>query len=137
MLAVVACGLLGGPAGAQERLDMRLADAGFVMRPANTPDKMARLRLIPPHKFVGRTKRGGLRYYLYADPVGCRCVFVGDQRAMQAYRDMTAPPPSGLPGVPDSSGRNAETLSQNALVEDMNSDLDSAMPDNDFLDFLH
>jgi hypothetical protein len=45
---------------------MRLEDMGFIMRPANTPEQMGRLRPLPARKFVARTKDGN-RYYLYAD----------------------------------------------------------------------
>jgi hypothetical protein len=50
--------------------DMKLEDAGFKMREANTPQKMARLNSIPPYKFVPHRKNG-VRYYVYADPT-CR-----------------------------------------------------------------
>ena len=115
---------------------MRLANAGFVMRPANTPEKMARLKLLPPRKFVARTKAGGVRYFLYADPDYCKCVLVGDQRAMQTYRDMVSPP-RGLPGLPDTSGPSARAGAEHAMIEEMKTDLSSAIPDRDFLDFLH
>jgi hypothetical protein len=134
---MVVCGFAAEPALAQERTDMRLANAGFVMRAANTPEKMARLRHLPPHRIVARTKTGGVRYFLYADPDYCKCLMVGDQRAMQAYRDMVSPPPTGLPGLPDVPGRTAHAGAEHALIEEMNSDLNSAIPDYDFLDFLH
>lgn len=38
------------PALAQLPTDMKLEDAGFMMREANTPQKMARLEGIPPRK---------------------------------------------------------------------------------------
>jgi len=136
ILMLVACGLAGEPALAQERTDMRLANAGFVMRPANTPEKMARLRHLPPHKLVARTRPDGVRYFLYADPDYCKCVMVGDQRAMRTYQDMVSPPP-GLPGVPGSSGASAGATAMRALIEEMNSDLSSGIQDRDFLDFLH
>lgn len=136
ILVLVACGLAAEPALAQQRTDMRLADAGFVMRPANTPEKLARLKHLPPHKLVARTKPDGVRYFLYADPDYCKCVMVGDQRAMRTYADMVSPPP-GLPGVPNSSGPSAGATATHALIEEMNSDLSSAIQDRDFLDFLH
>jgi hypothetical protein len=79
----------GAEAG-QESMDMKLEDMGFIMRPANTPEQMARLRLLPSRKFVARTNGGG-RYYLYADPDYCRCVFVGNETAMKNYQALNAP----------------------------------------------
>ena len=96
--------LASAPAAAQSSnlaIGMKLEDAGFKMREANTPEKMARLRSIPPHVFVPHRKNG-VRYYVYADPTSCRCAFVGDETAMKTYRDMVAPPGRGfLPGVGD------------------------------------
>src|ERR1043165_6060176 len=89
-LALVAAGLLGDPAQAQEAIDMKLVDAGFVMRSVDTPQKMERARLLPRRTIVSRTKNG-VRYYLYADVEYCKCFLVGDQRALQAYRDMALP----------------------------------------------
>ena len=87
-------GLFGGPAAAQEALDMRLANAGFVMRVAKTAPEMERLKKLPARKMVARTI-DGKRFYLYADPATCQCVMVGDQRALQTFRDMRAAGPSG------------------------------------------
>ena len=84
--ALLAAMLFGGPVAAgQEGTDMKLEDMGFIMRPATTPAQMERLRLLPPRKFVRRTK-GDRRYYLYADPDFCQCVFVGNELAMKNYQ---------------------------------------------------
>jgi hypothetical protein len=77
------------PALAQLSADMKLEDAGFTMREANTPEKLARLKRIPPRTLVPHRKNGQL-YYVYADPDYCKCAFVGNQASMQAYRDMVA-----------------------------------------------
>ena len=84
-----ALALVALPALAQLATDMKLEDAGFKMREANDPQKMARLRSIPPRIFVPHRKNGQL-YYVYSDPDYCKCAFVGDAIAMQAYRDMVA-----------------------------------------------
>jgi hypothetical protein len=119
LLTVFAFGFFGEPAAAsQEATDMRLADAGFVMRPANTPEKLKQLRLLPPRKIV-RRKAGDGHYYLYADPDYCKCVLAGDERAMQTYRDMQKPPP-GLPTVSvQPSGRSPESM----IIQDMDDDI--------------
>ena len=100
--ALLVAVLLVEPAVAgQEGLDMKLADMGFIMRPASTPTQMQRLRLLPARKFVARIK-AGRRYYLYADPDYCQCVFVGNELAMRNYRALLSPaaaPP--MPTGPD------------------------------------
>jgi hypothetical protein len=116
------------PAAAQLAADMRLEDAGFVMRRADTPDKIARLRLIPPRQFVSRTGKRG-RYYLWADPDTCRCVFVGDGRALQSFKDMR----KGLPQPDSVSPRGIDP--ENMIIHDMDEDAGINVPDGDVLDY--
>jgi hypothetical protein len=85
-IALAACTAGVGAAVAQQAAPNNLfTAAGFVVQHADTPEKHAILRRLPPDKLVTRT-RGGKRYYLYADPTICRCVYVGTPRAYQAYR---------------------------------------------------
>lgn len=71
---VLALGVFADPAAsAQEGTDMKLEDAGFKMRVADTVEKMKHARMIPPRKFIARTK-DGKRYYVYSDPDFCKCV---------------------------------------------------------------
>ena len=44
-----------------------LAAAGFMVRPANTPERIAMLNRLPPHQFVQRVNRDAV-HYVYADP---------------------------------------------------------------------
>ena len=93
--------LSGAADAGQEGQDMRLEDVGFVMRPANTAQQLERLKLLPPRTFVSRTK-DGRRYYIYADPDYCKCVFLGNELAMKNYRDIVSPPaPPPMPLGPD------------------------------------
>ncbi|MBS4074700.1 hypothetical protein KGY14_05790 [Ameyamaea chiangmaiensis] len=62
-----------------------LAAAGFVVRPANTPQRQAMLNRLPPHHFV-RREHGDAIHYVYADPLVCDCLYVGDQSAYQRYQ---------------------------------------------------
>lgn len=130
--AVLALGLFGDPAGAgQEATDMKLEDAGFVMRMADSAEKIKHAQLLPPRKFIARTK-AGQRYYVYADPDFCKCVFVGNENAMKTYRDMVAARAKNLaPTVIAPSGMTPETL----MVEDMNSDVSSLIDDGNILDW--
>jgi hypothetical protein len=125
-------GLFAAPATAQQEVsDMKLEDAGFKMRAADTSKKMERLRQLPPHRFVRRTKNGR-SYYLYADPTVCKCVFLGGQSAMNNYRAMRSPAASGLPGYVGPTGNKTE----NEMILSMDSDLDnSILPDDDLLNF--
>jgi hypothetical protein len=127
LLALVAGAFLHAPAWAQREVGMNLEAAGFVMREANTPQKMEQLRTLPAHKFVARTK-SGTRYYIFADPQYCRCAFVGSQAAYDRYRSMTArfTPPPGYTGPADissSSGVNP----MHEVIDDMNQDMETQL----------
>jgi hypothetical protein len=103
--ALLAAALSAEPAAAgEEGTDMRLEDMGFIMRAATTPAQMERLRLLPPRKFVRRTKEDR-RYYLYADPDFCQCVFVGNELAMRNYQVLVSPP--SAPPMPTGPGRRS------------------------------
>ena len=90
-VAIVMAALLGG-CTAIEKQDARqtesiLAAAGFQMRPADTPDRVAHLQLLRPFKLVPHDKDGKL-LYVYADPKACRCIWVGDEAAYQRYQQL-------------------------------------------------
>ena len=62
-----------------------LSAAGFVIRPANTPERIAMLKRLPPHHFIQEV-RGDTVSYVYADPLVCNCLYVGSQDAYGRYR---------------------------------------------------
>jgi hypothetical protein len=72
----------------QQRVEQRedlLSAAGFVVRPANTPERQDMLHRLPPHTFVQRVK-GDVVHYVYADPLVCGCLYVGSQQAYNQYK---------------------------------------------------
>ncbi len=127
MLGTIAAAFAALEAAAQQlATDMKLEDAGFIMRAATTPDHIARLRQLPPHKFVARMGPSG-RYYVYADPEGCKCAFVGTERALQAYRDMRKL------AQPDNPGAGGFSIDQQ-IVHDMTND-GVGEPGSDIIDY--
>jgi hypothetical protein len=62
-----------------------LAAAGFIVSPANTPERQAMLKRLPPHQFVQRVN-GDTVHYVYADPLVCGCLYVGTQQAYNQYK---------------------------------------------------
>ncbi len=62
-----------------------LSAAGFMVRPANTPEREDMLKRLPPHKFVQRAQ-GDTVDYVYADPLVCNCLYVGTQQAYNQYK---------------------------------------------------
>ena len=122
--SVLAFALWAGATLAQEAIDRKLVDAGFVMRSVDTPKQMEQARRLPQRTIVSRMS-DGQRHYLYADTEYCRCVLAGNAQALQAYRDMAlAPVP--LPGDTAPRAINPENL----VVRDMDSDFMDLEPDH-------
>jgi len=68
--------------------------AGFIVKYANTPEKRALLRSLPPDKLVKRIKDGKL-YYVYADAARCNCAYVGTAQAYAACQNAPNDPSLG------------------------------------------
>jgi hypothetical protein len=86
--ALLATGVLGACQTAPPDIGARedqLAAAGFVMKPANTPERQAMLGRLPAHQFLVR-QNGGTTHYVYADSLVCDCLYVGTQQAYDQYR---------------------------------------------------
>jgi hypothetical protein len=123
------CAVSAGVAQAQQQLvtDMKLEDAGFVIRRADTPDKLQRAQLLPSRKFVARVK-AGKRYYLYADTELCKCVFVGSPDALKMFRDLRRP-------------QQADNVMQSGaspsteVIDDLADDRWNLIGGDDFLDY--
>jgi len=80
--------LLASCATQEEKVSWRedsLAAAGFVVRPANTPERQRMLKRLPPFHFVMRS-RGDTVHFVYADPLVCGCLYVGSQDAYNRYK---------------------------------------------------
>ena len=84
-------GLMLGVAGCvspQQQVTQKedlLAAAGFQIRIADSPRRIAAMKRLPPNKFVTRVVNGR-PIYQYADPLVCRCVYFGTQQNWDAYR---------------------------------------------------
>ncbi|HEY1747786.1 MAG TPA: hypothetical protein VGG11_13615 [Xanthobacteraceae bacterium] len=128
--AALLAALLAGPAAAgQEGADMKLEDMGFIMRPATTPAQMERLRLLPARKFVRRTN-GARRYYLYADPDYCQCVFVGNELAMKNYQAFASPPSA----PPMATGPDGGPVA-GSLFQELDPSINTMIGTGDILDY--
>jgi hypothetical protein len=84
----LALALFAGCETAQQRVqehEDQLAAAGFLVKPANTPERQQMLARLPPHQFVQRV-HGDSVNYVYADPLVCNCLYVGSQQAYNQYK---------------------------------------------------
>jgi hypothetical protein len=89
MLALIAALPLAGCAAIQRSeakdKEQLLAAAGFQAKPADTPEKLANLRTMPPRQLVSQAKDGKF-VYSYADPDYCQCLYVGGPTEYSAYQ---------------------------------------------------
>jgi hypothetical protein len=89
MLALIAALQLAGCAAIQRSeakdKEQLLVAAGFQAKPADTPEKVANLKTMPPRKLVSQAKDGKF-VYSYADPDYCQCLYVGGPTEYSAYQ---------------------------------------------------
>jgi hypothetical protein len=69
------------------RMEALMIKAGFQVRRADTPERLEHLKTLTPLKLV-RHDREGTPHYVFADPEGCQCVYVGNEAAYQQYRKL-------------------------------------------------
>jgi hypothetical protein len=116
-LGVIAAALAcGAPAAAQQlqEIDMRLRSAGFKIRPAATAQEIDLLRRAPPRVMLSRTEQGR-RYYVFADPDFCKCVYAGDEHALRTYRETSMSPNPPPPATETPIRELDAALGQTAL----------------------
>ena len=68
-----------------QQIEPMLSAAGFKMKLADTPEKLANLQAVPQLK-LKPLQRDGKVYYAYVDAEGCRCTYLGDEAAYQSYQ---------------------------------------------------
>lgn len=65
-----------------------LSAAGFEMKLADTPEKLAHLKTLTQLKGVPHDRNGKMDY-VYADTADCQCLCAGNQEAYQRYENLT------------------------------------------------
>jgi hypothetical protein len=68
-----------------EQVESTLAAAGFTMKPADTPERLAKLQALPVRQIVPQSKDGET-VYVYADPDFCKCLYAGRQEQYDRYQ---------------------------------------------------
>lgn len=87
MLALAALALAGCSATSSPKprtVESNLVSAGFRGVVPDSPKKQEAIKRLRPHQLT-EGSRNGKRYYWYADPEGCGCVYVGGEAAYQRY----------------------------------------------------
>jgi len=88
LLILAHASILGACTSQTERIETKedlLAAAGFDVLPASNPTRQQEISNLPPHHFLSQIK-GDKVVYLYADPLVCNCLYVGNQAAYDRYR---------------------------------------------------
>jgi hypothetical protein len=70
-----------------EQTEQLLSAAGFQIRPADTPAKLADLERLQQHKLV-RHDRDGEATYVYADAADCKCLYTGDRQNYDEFEKL-------------------------------------------------
>jgi hypothetical protein len=70
-----------------EQTEQLLSAAGFQMRSADTPAKLADLQRLQQHKLV-RHERDGETTYVYADATDCKCLYTGNQASYDEFQKL-------------------------------------------------
>ncbi|WP_143198547.1 hypothetical protein [Bradyrhizobium sp. AS23.2] len=109
---------------AQQSTGQLLISSGFDPIAATTPEMLKRLMSFPPNQFQLRQK-GGRPYYVYADPSGCTCAYVGSVAAMDKYRASYGALPA------DTLSAGGFTDPEQNLINSMDNDEASAQFNND------
>jgi hypothetical protein len=68
-----------------QQIEPMLSAAGFKMKLADTPEKLAKMQAMPQLRLRSLTRKGKV-YYAYTDAEGCRCTYLGDASAYQNYQ---------------------------------------------------
>lgn len=101
-----------------QKLGFDLDSAGFKPRFANDAAGEMALSKLPPHRFVVHATPNGPRYLL-ADPVKCRCTFVGNRDNYLNYQDILR---QGLPQAdyvaPDYKTQASALLTDDPIASD-------------------
>jgi hypothetical protein len=66
-----------------QRTEHLLAAAGFEMKLADTPEKLANLNTLTPRRTLVPQERDNRLFYVYADPDLCKCLYVGTSTQYQ------------------------------------------------------
>jgi hypothetical protein len=89
VLALAGCAAVVQDVQKNEAADREqlLAAAGFKVKLADTPQKLAHLQTLTQRKLIMHQHKGKV-YYVYADALNCKCLYVGDQAAYQRFRQL-------------------------------------------------
>lgn len=66
-----------------------LSAGGFSIKAADTPEKLSKLQAMKQRKILRRQGPDGQPQFLFADATYCRCLYIGNEAAYQAYQKLS------------------------------------------------
>ena len=115
---VLAVALAGCASTANENamnIERMLAAAGFQVKLADTPEKMAHLKQLGQRRLIPISRDDKVMYF-YADSESCKCLYVGTEADYQEYQRLAI-----QQHVVDEQRRTVDTQAMNqANLEEMN-----------------
>ena len=76
------------PAHAPSKTEQMLSAAGFQAVPANTAERQTDMAKLPRRRVIAQPN-GDSFAYVYADPTGCGCLYLGGDAQYQAYQKLS------------------------------------------------
>lgn len=124
--AAFAALILGGCASTADQdsmaIERRLSAAGFQMKLADTPEKLAHVNRLGQRRLVPMDKDGAT-VFVYADGESCKCVYVGSQANYQEYERLSI-----QQNVVSEQRETAENINMAEQNESLNWDMWGAWP---------
>jgi len=74
-----------GTMTAADQTQIDLGSCGFTWKIADTPEKLKKIESYPQRQILRREKDGKV-YYIYVDARDCKCIYFGDEKAYQQYK---------------------------------------------------
>jgi len=87
LIVAAAAGCATMQAAGTRSTEQILSAAGFHREGADTPEKLADLQTAPARQVLPQT-RDGKTAYVYRDPSGCHCLYVGGEPEYQQYQKL-------------------------------------------------
>lgn len=85
--ALLAASAVAGCQTTKSTTDM-LSASGFSIKVASTPQQQAALASLPAGTFTMRHVKGK-PVFIYADPKGCNCIYVGSEASYQQFKALS------------------------------------------------
>jgi len=85
VLLILAAGCATLQAAERRSTEQLLVMAGFRMQVADTPERVDELQSLPAKQLIRRSQNSAVTY-IFSDPLGCHCLYVGGEGEYREYQ---------------------------------------------------